>query len=108
VFLDVGATKKKYKQLIINCLGTVQDGDTRDGLWNADIQTAVGKGKGIWRVEVAVTLKSLGAEAPSPGVEWGVNLCRNRQPQPFEISSWAFVGHSFHNPEGFGRMEFKK
>jgi len=107
-FIDIGATKKKYKHVIVNCLGTVQDTDTRDDLWNGEVQTAVSKDKGIWRVEYSVTLKSLGAPKPEAGAVWAINLCRNRQPAPAETSSWAFVGHSFHNPEGFGRLEFQK
>ncbi|HYF51979.1 MAG TPA: sugar-binding protein [Planctomycetota bacterium] len=107
-FIDAGATKKKYKHLIVNCLGTVQDSDTRDGLWNGDTQVAVSKDKGVWRAEFSVTLKSMGAPKPEEGAVWAINLCRNRQPAPAEISSWAFVGHSFHNPEGFGRLEFSK
>lgn len=107
-FLDVKHDKKTYKHAIVNCLGTVQDGEGRDPLWNGELQTAVQKEKGLWRVEFSITLKSLGAEAPKDGTTWGVNLCRNRQPQPPEISSFAFVGHSFHNPAGFGTLEFKK
>ncbi|MBI3829636.1 MAG: hypothetical protein HY291_08975 [Planctomycetes bacterium] len=107
-FLDVKHDKKTYKHIIVNCLGTIQDGDGRDPLWNGEIQTAVQKEKGVWTVEVSATLKSLGADVPKEGTAWGINLCRNRQPAPAETSSWAFVGHSFHNPEGFGTLEFKK
>ncbi len=107
LFLDTKHDKQTYKHIAINCLGTIEDEDGRDPLWNGDIQTAVSKEKGLWRVEMSVTLKSLGAEAKEGGV-WGVNLCRNRQPQPSETSSWAFVGHSFHNPSKFGTMEFKR
>ena len=108
MFLDVLHDKTTYKHIIVNCLGTIEDGDGRDDMWNGDIQTAVSKEKGVWRVEVSATVKSLGAETPKDGTVWGVNLCRNRQPQPPETSSWAFVGNSFHNPSKFGTMEFKK
>jgi hypothetical protein len=108
VFMDYKLDKKTYKHIIINCLGTIQDTDGMDPLWNGDIDIKVSKEKGVWRTEFSVTLNSLGADAPKDGTKWGVNLCRNRQPQPSETSSWAFVGHSFHNPEKFGTMEFKK
>lgn len=107
-FLDVKHDKKTYKHIIVNCLGTIQDGDGRDPLWNGEVQTAVQKDKGVWTVEFSATLKSLGADVPKEGAAWGINLCRNRQPAPAETSSWAFVGHSFHNPQGFGTLEFKK
>ncbi|MBA2482570.1 MAG: hypothetical protein H0V44_18045 [Planctomycetes bacterium] len=108
LFLDTRNDKTTYKHLIVNCLGTVQDSDTRDGLWNADIATAVSRGRGSWTVELSVTLASLGAEVPKPGTIWGANVCRNRQPQPPESSSWAFVGSSFHNAKGFGTLTFAK
>ncbi|MCZ7646833.1 MAG: carbohydrate-binding family 9-like protein [Planctomycetota bacterium] len=108
VFLDANRDKRTYKHLIVNCLGTVQDGDGRDPLWNAEFEVQVSKGKGFWTVECAVTLDSLGAEPPKPGALWGVNLCRNRMPEPAETSSWAWVGHSFHNPEGFGELSFEE
>ena len=107
IFLDTKHDKQTYKHIAVNCLGTIEDEDGRDPLWNGEIQTAVSKEKGLWRVELSVTLKSLGAEAKE-GAIWGVNLCRNRQPQPSETSSWAFVGHSFHNPSKFGTLEFKR
>jgi len=108
IFLDYTHQKQHYKQLVVNCIGTVLDGADRDPLWNGDVQTAVSKGKGFWNVEISVTLKSLEAEVPKEGTTWGINLCRDRQPQPPETSSWAWVGTSFHNPAGFGTMEFKK
>ncbi|GMV80300.1 MAG: hypothetical protein AMXMBFR7_14840 [Planctomycetota bacterium] len=108
VFLDANRDKKTYKHLIVNCLGTIQDGDGRDPLWNAEMEAAVSKSKGSWSVEFSVTLASLGVEPPVEGAVWGVNLCRSRQPEPRETSSWAWVGHSFHNPEGFGELIFKK
>jgi hypothetical protein len=106
-FLDVKHNKTTYKHVIVNCLGTIQDSDGRDSLWNGGVKTAVFKDKGMWVADFSVTLESLGADVPKPGTTWGVNLCRNRQPQPPEISSWAHVGTSFHNPSGFGIMEFK-
>ncbi|HTL51718.1 MAG TPA: sugar-binding protein, partial [Planctomycetota bacterium] len=108
VFLDTAFDRKTYKHISVNCLGTVQDEDTRDILWNAATQAAVQKSKGAWTVELSVSLKDLGGKMPDDGVTWGVNLCRNRQPQPAETSSWAFVGHSFHNPSKFGTLRFGK
>jgi hypothetical protein len=108
LFLDTKHDQTTYKHLIINCLGTVQDSDTGDGLWNADVTTAVVRGRGSWTVEASVSLASLGAEPPKDGTVWGANVCRDRQPQPPETSSWAFVGSSFHNPKRFGTLTFKK
>jgi hypothetical protein len=107
IFLDPGRSKKNYFQVIVNWLGTIQDGENRDGLWNADAQVAVVKGKGFWDVEVAIALASM-RTAAAPGAEWGLNLCRNRKPQPSETTSWTHVGHSFHNPEKFGTLVFRK
>jgi len=106
LFLDTRNDKTTYKHIIVNCLGTIQDSDTRDGLWNGDITTAAVRGKGVWTVELSVGLESLGGLTPKAGVTWGANVCRDRQPQPMEVSSWAFVGNSFHNPQGFGSLVF--
>ncbi|MGH7143782.1 MAG: sugar-binding protein [Planctomycetota bacterium] len=108
IFLDTNLDRKTYKHISVNCLGTIQDADGQDVLWNADIQTGVKKTKGKWTVEIAISVKDLGGTTPAPGVKWGVNLCRNRQPQPQETSSWAFVGTGFHHPEKFGTMAFTK
>jgi hypothetical protein len=108
LFLDTRHDQTTYKHIIVNCLGTIQDSDTRDGLWNGDITTATVRGKGVWTVEVSIGLESLGGLAPKDGVTWGANVCRDRQPQPMEVSSWAFVGNTFHNPKGFGTLVFAK
>jgi hypothetical protein len=107
LFLDTTNDKTTYFQVIVNSLGTIQDSQTRDGAWNGDVRTAVRKGKGFWDVEIAVGLASMKARA-GPDVTWGLNLCRDRQPEPHESASWTFVGHSFHNPAKFGTLEFAK
>jgi len=104
VFLDTNLDRKTYYQAIVNNLGTIQDSDTRDGLWNGEIRTAPRKGKGFWDVEIAVKLSSIKA-APKAGEVWGMNLCRDRGAGK-EVSSWAFVGTGFHNPGKFGKLKF--
>jgi hypothetical protein len=106
IFLDTRNDKKTYFQVIINTLGTIQDVENRDGTWNGDIQAAVRKGKGFWDAEIAVSLDSMKARV-GPDARWGLNLCRDRQVEPPEGSSWAYVGHSFHNPAKFGTLVFR-
>lgn len=107
MFLDTNLDQASYYHIIVNTLGTVQDADTRDGLWNGDVKAAVQKGKGFYDVEVAVNLESMKAKV-EPGATWGMNLCRNRFPSKAESSSWAFVGTGFHNPDKFGKLTFGK
>ncbi|MBA3709678.1 MAG: hypothetical protein H0W83_12760 [Planctomycetes bacterium] len=108
LFLDTKHDLATYKHIVVNCLGTIEDSDTHDDLWNGDIAAAVTRGKGAYVVELSMSLASLGGLAPKDGVVWGANVCRNRQPQPPENSSWAFVGSSFHNAKGFGTLTFTK
>ncbi|MBN1809324.1 MAG: carbohydrate-binding family 9-like protein [Planctomycetes bacterium] len=105
IFLDTDLDAKTYYQVLVNTLGTVLDSFSRDSLWNGDVQAAASKGKGFWDVEIAVDLASINAK-PKPGDTWGMNLCRDRWAGRSENSSWAFVGASFHNPEGFGKLVF--
>ena len=107
VFLDTQHNKKNYFQVIVNTLGTIQDADTSDVSWDGDIQTAVRKGKGFYDVEIAIGLESMKAKV-GPDVTWGLNLCRGRAVAPAENSSWTHVGHSFHQPEKFGTLTFRK
>ena len=107
LFLDTRHDGKTYYQVLANTLGTVSDNDTRDGSWNGDVQAAVRKGKGFWDVEIAITLDSMKARV-GPDVVWGVNLCRDRQAEPAESSSWTYVGLSFHTPAKFGVLKFEK
>ena len=106
LFLDTRRDGKTYFQVIVNTLGTIQDGETRDAGWNGAVRTAVRKGKGFWDVEIAVGLASMKAKARR-GATWGVNFCRDRQPDPQESSSWTYVGESFHNPSKFGVLKFR-
>jgi hypothetical protein len=91
----------------VNTLGTISDNDTRDGSWNGDVQAATRKGKGFWDAEIAIALDSMKAKI-GPDVVWGVNLCRDRQAEPAESSSWTYVGLSFHTPAKFGVLKFEK
>ena len=107
LFVDPTNMRESYYQIIVNTLGTVQDSDTRDGLWNGEVRAAGRKGKGFWDLEVAVKLSSMKAKA-APGTTWGMNLCRDRWAGREENSSWAFVGASFHTPRRFGRLRFEE
>jgi hypothetical protein len=107
IFLDTKNDQKTYYQFIVNTLGTIEDGQNRDDLWNGDVKTAVQKGKGFWDLEVSISLSCMNAKG-APGETWGMNLCRDRYAGRAESSSWAFVGTSFHTPEKFGKLVFEK
>ncbi|MFB3890732.1 MAG: glycoside hydrolase domain-containing protein [Phycisphaerae bacterium] len=107
VFLDTRHDRRTYFQVIVNTLGTVQDADTSDVTWDGDVQTAVVKGKGFYDIEIAIGLDSMKAKA-GPGITWGINLCRDRLPEPAENASWTHVGTSFHNPSKFGVLKFEQ
>jgi len=72
---------------------------TWDGSWIYRVHVS----DGWWTGEVAVPLAELGI-AFADGVEMGLNVGRDRQGGGQELSSWAPVRNSFHDPANFGTL----
>ena len=51
--------------------------DSFDTTWNAPWQSAVSGGPGMWRAELAIPFRSLGADLAATGCVWSVNMRRN-------------------------------
>ena len=75
-------------------------------IWDPGIKVAARKSREYWAIELAIPLAAMNVTEVKAGAQWGLNLCRNRKPPVAETSSWTHVGHSFHNPAGFGTLEF--
>jgi hypothetical protein len=71
------------------------------GPWAADAEVAVGRGEGLWTVELAIPLSSFG---PRRGASsWGVNFTRYAT-QGVEASSWTGVRRNFYDPDALGTL----
>ncbi len=104
IFLQPGASGDYY-QLAVNMLGTRYDARGMDGDFDLDWQAAARADEEAWYVEIAIPLAGLGVDPPTAGEEWGLNLCRNQNPNN-ESSTWSGLSGGFHQPEQFGRMIF--
>ena len=82
----------------------------KDFAWTAHAESAVSidHARKIWQVEVRIPFKSLSAAGPQPGDRWRMNLYRmDRHGRAFLAFSPILAG-SFHTPERFGWVEFRK
>ncbi|KPJ52033.1 MAG: hypothetical protein AMS16_06910, partial [Planctomycetes bacterium DG_58] len=108
LFIDPTAGKKDYYQFIVNTEGVLYDGQGKDGSWDGKAKLAVKKTADGWSVEIAIPLSDLEVTGSPKGQTWTANFCRNRQTEgEAQAHAWADVGESFHNPEAFGKLNFK-
>ena len=109
IFIDAPRDRQTYCQIEISPRGTVadkrciwRDGKvTKDAQWTCEgLRVATSRRADQWCVEAAIPFSSLGA-----GINlrkaWGLNLTRSEQPHQ-ELSSWASMSSTFHNPREFG------
>jgi len=106
IFLDPGLTRRNYYQFIGTSKGVTWESHRQDGKWNADWDFKTSTGDGGWEAEFRIPFSSLGVKAPTPGDEWGFNVCCDRQTPSRGLSSWARVKKGFHDPRNFGRLVF--
>jgi len=106
IFIDPEGKGRKYYHVIVNSKGVYGGAIGREGEWLPELPTAVSKSDSGWTVEVAIPAKSLGLDKITKGMEWGMNLARNRSAGARSTCSWAYVGKDFHRPSRFGRVTF--
>lgn len=75
--------------------------------WNGEWQVAVSKGEGVWHLEMRIPFATLGVETPQAGDIWRANVCRAFGQQENQLSCWARIYGSFHNPTFWGRLVFE-
>ncbi len=121
VFIDPRGDGSRYVELGVNPLGAVDDiliikKPKYRWLINwdlFDLKTAVKKEKEEWTVEIAIPWWNfLSFEVPLPpeGQVWRIQLCRVERPDrktPIWLS-WSPTKDTFHIPENFGKVYFKK
>ncbi|NOY80294.1 MAG: hypothetical protein GXP31_04730 [Kiritimatiellaeota bacterium] len=114
IFFDPANDGRYYQQIMVNARGTIFDmraadyGLVKSRLWDGVFRAAgsVDREQGRWRVEVEVPFGAL----PLPenaGSTWKWNVTRERHagvPKGVELTSWAPLAGSFHQPLKFGRL----
>ena len=99
VFLALDAETEL--QFVANPIGNRTSPSTLGG-WEA----AGYIGQGQWSVEFRLPWEVVGA-FPGEGETWGLNICRNILPEgERELTTWAPVENSFHDPRHFGELRF--
>ncbi len=97
-----------YYQFIGSASGDLYEGRGRDGSWDAQWLSVPAVSADSWQAEMRIPFGALGRSAPAEGETWRVNFCRDAQRPAVEVSSWAPMAKSFHEPESFGYLRFSE
>lgn len=109
LFLDTARTMKKYYHIAVNSSGAVYDAIVQNKAWNGKYEIGTNTGEDSWTLEMAIPFEQFGFDGIRPGMRWNFNLCREKNSQPKEFSSYALlILKGFHNPARFWTMEFEK
>jgi hypothetical protein len=106
VFIQPDPAQPRYLQFVGNSAGAFADAEGTDLKWNGDWTYRTSVGEGYWEGEVSIPFASLGLKPPAEGAEIGFNVCRDRRRPSQQLSCWAPVSASFHEPQNFGRLVF--
>lgn len=106
IFLDPLCTRKAFRQILVNSLGTVaefKDDGNGSAAWESNARAAVKKGVDSWTVEIAVPVSSVTDKPVRSGDIWGLNICRFRPvAKPAEYTCWSPTFGGFGRPNRFG------
>lgn len=106
LFIQPDPNADRYVQFIGNSRGAFADAQGQDWAWNGPWEYRASFQAATWQGEVAIPFTALGLPAPAEGTAIGFNVCRDQQTPTRELSSWAPVRSSFHDPAHFGRLLF--
>jgi len=138
IFIDVNHDHRSYYELAVNPNGVQFDQKGFNRLsgsktcdmypdWNCSWRAKTSVGENEWIAEIEIDITSLGLNKIEPGMTWGLNLARVRQPDVVkgdeffkrkpagdaEYSAWVPVSDyiresisNFHSPIEFGDMVF--
>ena len=115
IFLQPNLSKKGYAHIAINTNATIFDEWTSRGpkSWtHKGLQAECKKYKdaGFYVIEVKIPFDKFGSR-PENNKKWGFNIIRTLKQVPTktgEISTWSALQIGAHEPENFGKIEFKK
>jgi len=75
--------------------------------WNAEgIEVSSSKETDFWQIKVKIPVKNFGINSLTPGMQWRLNLCRERWTETGDFYSYAFPG-GFNSSGMFETLEFK-
>jgi len=103
LFIAPKPGERTYYQFVGNARGVFADLKAMDTTWNGDWTYKAREGDGWWGGEASIPLADLGIAA-GEDVTIGFNIGRDRQAGGRELSSWAPVRSSFHDPASFGTL----
>jgi len=92
-------------QFIINSAAVIFDMKNNDKKWNGVTKAAASVDGGGWSLEVALSFKDLGIEAPEPGAKWRGNFMHDwdQTAGGYAVWSWGpFENSKFHGTLIFG------
>ena len=104
LFIQPDPAQPRYLQFIGNSAGVFADAQGMDMTWNGDWEYRATVGEGFWEGEAIIPWDAL---RPLGGLDQiGFNVCRDRQVPTNELSCWALVRGSFHDPAHLGVLTF--
>jgi len=111
IFIDVNRKMRgNYFHIVTNTVPIIYDSSKDNKTdWESETIVVADVKDGIWTVEMAVPLKSLGVKKIKSGDIWGINFCRNRRGLPGFVSpfmNWSGP-NGYHKPGRFGILTFK-
>ncbi len=82
----------------------------RDFAWSSGMQSVVkvDEAAKVWRVEVRIPLGTISGTAPAAGTRWRLNLFRCDKKAGAGLAFSPALKGSFHQPDRFGWLEFRK
>lgn len=106
--LDTANSKRSCYHFIVNSIGTLFDercisADRGDASWDSRTVVKTGRTGGAWTLEMAIPFKDLGI-TPTPGLVWGMNICRARYAGVQEFSAYCPTPDGFVQPKSFGEV----
>lgn len=104
VFLQPDMARPDYLHFVGNALGTLFRARNMNDPWEGACEYQARVTADAWEGELAVPLSALGLSAGQPAT-LGFNLARGHQTPALELSSWARIAGSFHDPSRFARLE---
>lgn len=109
IYLDATNARHTFCHLSRNPHGAYVDvqtlpGGASDG-WDFHGITKTGSATNWWSIEIAIPFSDLGV-TPTPGMVWGINVCRSRRAGAQEFSAWSPSPGTFEQPNRFGTAVF--
>lgn len=111
VLIDTANAHHACYHFIVNSIGTLYDekclgSERTDRTWNSHTRVKTGRVEGAWIAEMAIPFKDLGV-IPTPGLIWGMNICRSRFVGEKELTALSWTPDGFIEPKNFEHLFFE-